>query len=126
CPDPNLLVGVPADRFPPADPPRADTLATRREHIPGNLSIAYRRPVKIVRGWMQYLYDDEGRAFIDAYNNVPHVGHCHPRVVKAGARQMRVLNTNTRYLHDKLVEYSGKLLSTLPRELEVCYFVNSA
>jgi 4-aminobutyrate aminotransferase-like enzyme len=75
---------------------------------------------------MQYLYDDEGRCFIDGYNNVPHVGHCHPRVVAAGIEQMRVLNTNTRYLHDKLAAYSEKLLATLPRELQVCYFVNSA
>jgi len=126
CPDPNLLVRVPASRFPAPDKTATKTFEARRERIGGNLSLAFLRPVKIVRGWMQYLYDDEGRCFIDGYNNVPHVGHCHPRVVAAGVEQMRVLNTNTRYLHDKLVEYSGKLLSTLPRELEVCYFVNSA
>jgi 4-aminobutyrate aminotransferase-like enzyme/Ser/Thr protein kinase RdoA (MazF antagonist) len=126
CPDPNLLVRVPDSRFPAPDKPAAATLEARRERIGGNLSLAFRRPVKIVRGWMQYLYDDEGRCFIDGYNNVPHVGHCHPRVVAAGVEQMRVLNTNTRYLHDKLAEYSEKLLSTLPHELEVCYFVNSA
>src|SRR5262249_39872950 len=82
--------------------------------------------VKVVRGWMQYLYDDAGRRFLDAYNNVPHVGHCHPRVVEAVATQMRVLSTNTRYLSDLLSEYSEKLLATLPRELDVCYFLNSA
>jgi 4-aminobutyrate aminotransferase-like enzyme len=92
----------------------------------GNISISYRSPLKIVRGWMQYLYDDEGRCFIDAYNNVPHVGHCHPRVIAAGVEQMRILNTNTRYLHDKLAAYAEKLLATLPPELDVCYFVNSA
>jgi 4-aminobutyrate aminotransferase-like enzyme/Ser/Thr protein kinase RdoA (MazF antagonist) len=126
CPDPNLLVRVPELRFPAPDKTAATTLEARRQRIGGNLSVAFKRPVKIVRGWMQYLYDDEGRCFIDGYNNVPHVGHCHPRVVAAGVEQMRVLNTNTRYLHDTLAEYSEKLLSTLPRELEVCYFVNSA
>src|SRR6185436_11969516 len=107
-------------------PTKQQTLAAREASIGRNLSIAYRDPVKIVRGWKQYLYDDEGRRYIDAYNNVPHVGHCHPRVVEAGAAQMRVLNTNTRYLNDLLERYAERLLATLPRELDVCYFVNSA
>lgn len=126
CPDPNLLVRVPPHRFPLTSPPKEQTLARRMQHIGRNLSIAYRDPVKIVRGWMQYLYDDEGRLYIDAYNNVPHVGHCHPRVVDAGAAQMRVLSTNTRYLNDLLTDYADRLLATLPSELDVCYFVNSA
>jgi 4-aminobutyrate aminotransferase-like enzyme len=98
---------------------KQQTLAARRDSIGRNLSIAYRDPVKIVRGWMQYLFDDEGRRYVDAYNNVPHVGHCHPRVVEAAAAQMRVLNTTTRYLHDLLERYAEKLLSTLPPELDV-------
>lgn len=126
CPDPNLLVRIPADRFPTPTPPKNATLSRRRRHVADNLSVAYREPVRIVRGWMQYLYDDTGRCFIDAYNNVPHVGHCHPRVVDAAARQMRVLNTNTRYLSDLLVDYADKLLATLPPALDVCVFVNSA
>jgi 4-aminobutyrate aminotransferase-like enzyme/Ser/Thr protein kinase RdoA (MazF antagonist) len=124
--DPNLLVRVQAHRFPPPMPTKSEALAARGTHIGRNLSIAYRDPVKIVRGWRQYLYDDEGRRFIDAYNNVPHVGHCHPRVVEAGAAQMRVLNTNTRYLNDLLVQYATKLLATMPAPLDVCYFVSSA
>ena len=91
----------------------------------GNLSIAYHEPVKIVRGWKQYLFDDEGRRYIDAYNNVAHVGHSHPRVVEAGRRQMGVLNTNTRYLHDFINRYADRLTSLLPEPLRVCYFVNS-
>ena len=126
CPDPNLLARVPADRFPVEGPSKGRTLAKRRERIGGNLSIAYRDPVRIVRGWMQHLYDDAGRCFLDAYNNVPHVGHCHPRVVDAVSRQARILNTNTRYLNDLLAEYAEKLSATLPPSLEVCYFVNSA
>ena len=126
CPDPNLLARVAEHRFPRPAPSKAGTLAARRARIGHNLSVAYRDPVKVVRGWRQYLYDDEGRRFVDAYNNVPHVGHCHPRVVEAGAAQMRVLNTNTRYLNDLLVEYASRLLGTMPEPLDVCYFVSSA
>jgi len=126
CPDPNLLTRIPRDRFPAIAPTKDETLSARRAAIGRNLSVAYRDPVKIVRGWKQYLYDDEGRCFIDAYNNVPHVGHCHPRVVEAAASQMRVLNTNTRYLNDLLKQYAERLLATLPSGLDVCYFVNSA
>ncbi len=126
CPDPNLIARVPTDGFPALAPTPASTLSARRATIGGNLSVAYRAPVKIVRGWKQYLFDDDGRRYIDAYNNVPHVGHCHPRVVDAAARQMRVLNTNTRYLNDRLADYATRLLATLPAALDVCYFVNSA
>jgi 4-aminobutyrate aminotransferase-like enzyme len=102
-----------------------ETLAARSSVIGPNLSIAYRRPVKITRGWMQYLYDHAGRQYLDAYNNVPHVGHSHPRVVRAATEQMLVLNTNTRYLHDKLAMFGERLVATLPPPLRICYFVNS-
>jgi 4-aminobutyrate aminotransferase-like enzyme len=74
---------------------------------------------------MQYLYDENGRAYLDAVNNVSHVGHCHPRVVKAAQEQMAVLNTNTRYLHENLVRYAERLCATLPAPLSVCFFVCS-
>jgi 4-aminobutyrate aminotransferase-like enzyme len=74
---------------------------------------------------MQYLYDAAGREYLDAYNNVPHAGHSHPRVVGAAAEQMLVLNTNTRYLHDKLAMFAERVIATLPPPLGVCYFVNS-
>jgi len=102
-----------------------ETLAARRRVIGPNLSVSYRHPVKIVRGWMQYLYDQAGRQYLDGYNNVPHVGHSHPRVVQAAAEQMLVLNTNTRYLHDRLALFAERLIATLPDPLRVCYFVNS-
>ena len=126
CPDPNLLVGIPAERFPPEPPTKAQTLVTRRRLFGHNVSIAYRDPLRIVRGWRQYLFDDDGRRFIDAYNNVPHVGHAHPRVVDAAVQQMRLLNTNTRYLNDLVNEYAARLTATLPDPLQVCYLVNSA
>ncbi len=124
-PDPNLLLGIPADRLAPPACRREQTLAERRERIGRNLSISYRRPLKIVRGLGSYLFDDDGRAYLDCVNNVAHVGHCHPRVVAAGQRQMAVLNTNTRYLHDAIVEYARRLTATLPGPLSVCFFVNS-
>jgi 4-aminobutyrate aminotransferase-like enzyme len=123
--DPNLILKIPGHIFPVKPLQKSETIEKRRKHIGSNLSLAYRRPLKIERGWMQYLYDETGRKYIDAYNNVPHVGHCHPRVVEAGRYQMNVLNTNTRYLHDVVTEYAEKILATLPDPLEVCFFVNS-
>jgi 4-aminobutyrate aminotransferase-like enzyme len=100
-------------------------LQGRRRLLGRNLSIAYEKPLNIVRGDMQYLYDYEGRRYLDAYNNVAHVGHCHPKVVAAGQQQMALLNTNTRYLNDLIVRYAEGLTATLPDPLSVCYFVNS-
>lgn len=101
------------------------TLKIRNKHIGKSLSLSYKEPLKIVRGAMQYLYDDKGNTFLDCVNNVCHVGHCHPRVVKAAQKQMSVLNTNTRYLHDFLVQYAQRLTEKLPDSLSVCYIVNS-
>ncbi len=100
-------------------------LAQRRALLGGNLSVAYENPLHIVRGSMQYLWDADGRRYLDAYNNVPHVGHCHPHVVQAGQAQMAILNTNTRYLHELVHQYAARLGATLPGALKVCYFVNS-
>jgi 4-aminobutyrate aminotransferase-like enzyme/Ser/Thr protein kinase RdoA (MazF antagonist) len=124
-PDPNAILGVPPSAFPAPPPRKTDMLDARRARIGRNLSIGYRDPVNVARGWMQYLYDQTGRRYIDGYNNVPHVGHCHPRVVEAGLRQMGVLNTNTRYLHESLARYAERLTRTLPEPLRVCFFVNS-
>jgi 4-aminobutyrate aminotransferase-like enzyme len=95
----------------------------RRRHLGFNLSVSYRRPLKIVRGEGQYLYADDGTRYLDLVNNVCHVGHCHPRVVEAASRQMAILNTNTRYLHDHLAEYVVRLTATLPEPLSVCFLV---
>ena len=105
---------------------RIDLLIEQRRRLLGrNLSVAYEKPLNIVRGSMQYLYDDEGRRYLDAYNNVAHVGHCHPQVVAAGQKQMELLNTNTRYVSHLILEYADKLTATLPEALNVCFFVNS-
>ncbi|MGK2863765.1 MAG: aminotransferase class III-fold pyridoxal phosphate-dependent enzyme, partial [Chitinophagaceae bacterium] len=103
----------------------SDLKRDRNKFIGRNLSISYQKNLKIIRGALQYLYDDKGKTYIDCVNNVSHVGHCHPSVVKAMQKQLASLNTNTRYLHDSIVEYSKMLTSTLPEELSVCYFTNS-
>jgi len=78
-----------------------------------------------VRGSGQWLFDAEGRAYLDAVNNVPHVGHANARVVEALHGQMRALNTNTRYLHERILDYGERLAALLPDPLEICFFVNS-
>jgi 4-aminobutyrate aminotransferase-like enzyme/Ser/Thr protein kinase RdoA (MazF antagonist) len=125
APDPNLVAGFPEGITAPRAQRGDALLAARRDVIGPSLSVSYRRPLTIVRGWMQHLYDADGRAYLDAVNNVPHVGHCHPRVVDAGRRQMGLLNTNTRYLHESLIAYAEALCATLPEPLRACYFVNS-
>ena len=102
-----------------------EILELRRLHLGGSLSLSYRNPLKIVRGEGQFLFDEEGRPYLDCVNNVCHVGHCHPRVVEAAQRQIAVLNTNTRYLHDHIVEYASRLAGTMPDPLEVCFLVCS-
>ena len=114
-----------SDRVSPRPSSKADTLVARQRLLGRNLKLAYKDPVKIARGWMQYLYDEAGREYLDAYNNVAHVGHCHPRIVKAGQDQMAQLNTNTRYLHDLINALAERLTATLPAPLRVCFFVNS-
>ena len=125
CPDPNLILRIPPPLFPAPKPAAGQILELRRKHLGSSLSIAYRKPLNIVKGWKQYLYDDEGRAYLDAVNNVAHVGHCHPRVVRAAQEQMAVLNTNTRYLHENIVRLAERLCATMPEPLSVCYLVCS-
>ncbi len=125
CPDPNLILRIPEESFPSKSPGKEEIARLRKRHFSSTLSISYRRPLNIVRGFGQYLYDECGRAYLDGINNVAHVGHCHPKVVKAGQRQMLALNTNTRYLHENLVIYAERLCATLPEPLRVCFFVNS-
>lgn len=102
-----------------------EILQVRKKHLGKSLSVSYNSPLEIVRGERQYLYDQNGRQYLDCVNNVCHVGHCHPHVVQAGQRQMEVLNTNTRYLHEHLAKYARRLASMLPDPLNVCFFVCS-
>ncbi len=97
----------------------------RHKYVSRIVSISYSKPIYMERAAFQYMYDGYGNTFLDAYNNIPHVGHSHPRVVEAGQKQMSRLNTNTRYVYDLLQEYSEKLLSKFPEQLNKVFFVNS-
>ncbi len=129
CPDPNRILGIPEmeGEKPDGSPERIleKLQASRRQCLGPSLSLAYGTPLHLVRGSMQYLYDFTGRRYLDAVNNVPHVGHCHPRVVAAERAQSGVLNTNTRYLYSTIQQYSERLLDCFPDSLEVCFLVNS-
>jgi 4-aminobutyrate aminotransferase-like enzyme len=99
-------------------PENEQALLARRQRVLGPAyRLFYEHPVHFVRGEGVWLYDAEGAAYLDAYNNVPSVGHCHPRVVEAIARQAGALNTHTRYLHSAVLDYSERLLATFPGEL---------
>ncbi|WP_077963082.1 aminotransferase class III-fold pyridoxal phosphate-dependent enzyme [Ensifer adhaerens] len=125
-PDPSVVLGlsVPVSVIVPRD--KEFLVRERHRRIGRSLSIAYSAaPLKIVGGEGAHLIDEEGTRWLDMVNNVCHVGHCHPRVVKAAQAQMQRLNTNSRYLHDSLVEYSRRLAAQFPDPLNVCFFVNS-
>src|SRR5262245_52996853 len=100
-------------------------LARRRQLMGSQLYMFYDPPVHLMRSEGVWLYDAKRRVYLDAYNNVPHVGHCHPHVVEAIARQAGRLNTNTRYLYNEVLDYAERLTATLPAGLDVAAFVNS-
>ncbi|NER11370.1 hydroxylysine kinase /5-phosphonooxy-L-lysine phospho-lyase apoenzyme [Muriicola jejuensis] len=100
-------------------------LDNRKAHFGKNLSLSYRDPIPMDRAAFQYMYDSRGNTFLDAYNNIMIVGHCHPRVVQAGRKAMAKLNTNTRYLYESLETYSTTLFKKFPPHLNKVYFVNS-
>ena len=96
----------------------------RYQYIGPSLSLSYHEPLHIVKGKGQYLYAIDGKQYLDAVNNISHVGHCHPRILATLEEQNRLLNTNTRYLHDNIVNYAEELTKKLPAKLDVCYFTN--
>lgn len=103
----------------------APLLKRRARSLGKTLELVYDKPFHVVRGEGPWLYDADGNRHLDVYNNVPHVGHCHPHVVKTVSRQLAALNTNTRYLFDNVVSYAERLAATLPDDLGSCIFVNS-
>jgi 4-aminobutyrate aminotransferase-like enzyme/Ser/Thr protein kinase RdoA (MazF antagonist) len=110
----------------PADREDLQSLIERRRRRLGpTLELSYDDPVHVVRGEGVWLIENTGRSLLDAYNNVPSVGHCHPSVVQAIARQAATLNTNTRYMYKSVIEYADRLTATMPGDLSVCMFVCS-
>jgi len=123
-----------ACRFPPYCPKPGERavdddvpalIARRRRLLGASLELSYERPVHVVRGAGTWLIDADGNRLLDAYNNVPQVGHAHPHVARAIARQVAALNTNTRYLYRGILDYAERLLATMPDGLDACLFVNS-
>lgn len=100
--------------------PQARQLLHRRYRVLGKHSpLFYQQPLHLVRGEGVWVYDSEGRKYLDVYNNVPHVGHCHPHVVEAIARQAATLNTHTRYLHENIIEYAERLTAKFDDSLSM-------
>lgn len=121
-PDPNLILGIPALQPAPHTP--WQTWVERRfRTLPRSQEFYYQEPMQIVRGWRQYLYDANGRAYLDMINNVAHIGHSHPRIVEAARRQMALLNTNSRFLYDSMIVYAERLAVLMPEPLKVVFFV---
>lgn len=94
----------------------------RNELLGPAYRLFYQDPVHIVRGEGVWLYDKDGQKYLDMYNNVPHVGHCHPHVVAALTRQIATLNTHTRYLHDNVLDYAERLTAKFPDVLDTAMF----
>ncbi len=109
----------------PPSPTTESVLAQRHSVLGAALSVSYKQPVHLKAAALQYMYGANGTTFLDAYNNIPHVGHNHPKVVEAAQKQLARLNTNTRYLYDELHDYASQLLSHFPDSLCRVFFVNS-
>ena len=100
----------------------AAMIERRRKLLGSAYNLFYRNPVHIVRGEGVWLYDADGNRYLDMYNNVPHVGHCHPHVVEALTKQIATLNTHTRYLHENVLDYAERLLGKFEDGLDVAMF----
>lgn len=124
-PNPAALLNLP-DEAVAYVPANQDGVAElRKDHFGENLKLSYQKPLMFLRGWKHHLFDEWGQPYLDAYNNVPHVGHAHPRIRAVAADQLGRMNSNTRYLHPAQTAFAEKILSKMPDPLSVCYFVNS-
>lgn len=113
--------------FNPVDlsPSKEQAVLRRKKYFSPAMGLSYREPVHITSSAFQYMYDADGNTYLDAYNNIPLVGHCHPYISRAISNQARLLNTNTRYHYTALGSYAEKLLSYFPEKLNKVFFVNS-
>src|SRR5213592_2140837 len=109
-------------------PSAEQVLALRKQYLNPGLFLYYKKPIMIVEGKMQYVWDDTGKRYLDGLGGIVtiSVGHCHPHVVEAARRQNETLqHSTTIYLHPNIAEFAQKLASKMPGDLKVCYFVNS-
>lgn len=121
-----MSVDLMPNRYRPGEadlaPREADLIARRDGVLGASYRLQYRNPVHFVRGEGMWLFDPDGRAYLDFYNNVPSLGHCHPEVNAAMAEQAGRISANTRYLEPRLVEYAERLVATFPAELDRIVF----
>jgi 4-aminobutyrate aminotransferase-like enzyme/Ser/Thr protein kinase RdoA (MazF antagonist) len=121
-----MLVGVDPVHSQVPNVRTGEEIAQRRKvRLSTSLSLSYRKPINVIRGHGASLLDSDGNGWLDLVNNVAHVGHEHPRVVEAITAQAKLLNTNTRYLHPKIVEYADRVRALFPDPLSVVFFTNS-
>jgi alanine-glyoxylate transaminase/(R)-3-amino-2-methylpropionate-pyruvate transaminase len=109
-------------------PSAEEVLRLRKEFLNPGIFLYYKKPLMLVEGKMQYVWDDQGRRYLDALGGIVtiSVGHCHPDMLKAAQRQNELLqHSTTIYLHPNIAQYAEKLAAKMPGELKVCYFVNS-
>jgi 4-aminobutyrate aminotransferase-like enzyme len=125
CPNPAAILNLPNEKVEFVPLQKTEILTKRQASFGSNLRLSYDEPAMFLRGWKTHLFDEWGRPYLDAYNNVPHVGHSHPRIRNAALEQLKKLNSNTRYLHPKQSDLAESILSKLPETFKVCYFVNS-
>jgi alanine-glyoxylate transaminase / (R)-3-amino-2-methylpropionate-pyruvate transaminase len=124
-------IDLPPTAFKPqryAGPSAEQVLALRKQYLNPGLFLYYKKPIMIVEGKMQWVWDDTGKRYLDGLGGIVtvSVGHCHPHVLAAAAKQMETLqHSTTIYLQPRIAEYAEKLASKMPGELKVCYFVNS-
>src|SRR3712207_2536887 len=105
-----------------------EVLAARKQHLNPGIFLYYKKPIMFVEGKMQYVWDQDGRRYLDALGGIVtiSVGHCHPHVVEAARRQNELLqHSTTIYLHPNITNFAEKLAAKMPGDLKVCYFVNS-
>ena len=125
CPDPSTLLGLePGLAAAPPDEPAA--LLARRDRVLAGVQVRYfDEPPRIERGWRHHLVDTSGRAYVDVVNNVAVLGHSHPAVEAAVARQLRLLNTNSRFLYRVMVDFAEALAARFPAPLDTVFLVNT-
>jgi len=102
-----------------------DLMARRESVLGSNVPTFYEVPLHLVRGQGVWVWDDKGQKYLDCYNNVPHVGHCHPHVVAAISEQAAILNIHTRYLHDGIIEFAERLTAKFQSQLDQVIMVCS-
>jgi 4-aminobutyrate aminotransferase-like enzyme/Ser/Thr protein kinase RdoA (MazF antagonist) len=124
CYNPNVLLGLPQTAFEWL--PSTKHLSERRQqNIQQAQEYYYEKPMNLVRGWQQYLIADDGKVYLDAINNVTHLGHSHPKITAAACQQLRKLNTNARFLFEQNIDYAEKLLRHFPPSLNVVFYTCS-